>query len=294
MAKSMQFLCAFAEPPQKNALQKSSGKIRMEELGKKREGITPEQNTPDGPKLCFGRKENGKRASGSSTTHQPKTSAGRHLSKHQADPSSTPPTRSTSSSSRPSHNLPRRSTLPSPPLLPQRHRTPNTPTTLPKLIAPISMPPPSLPPLLPHHNQHPPPTTPAQRLRIPYPSCRARRQPRSERGWHGFSCGAADAVREVHVVPVGAVFEGMPGGAEGAPAGARGAVAADVGGRVEVAGEAGGLAAGVQGGGGRVVVGWGSVGRRRLLLWLLWWEVVLLGGGVWGGWKWVLCVLLWL
>ena len=44
----IQSLCAFAEPPQKNALQKSSGKIRKEELGEKREGIAPEKNAPDG------------------------------------------------------------------------------------------------------------------------------------------------------------------------------------------------------------------------------------------------------
>jgi hypothetical protein len=53
--------------------------------------------------------------------------------------------------------------------------------------------------------------------------------------------GAADAVREVHVVPVGAVFEREPGGALRAPARASGAVTADVGWGVEVAFEAGGL-----------------------------------------------------
>ena len=56
----IQFLCAFAEPPQKNALQKSSEEMRKEELEEKRQGIAPEQNAPDGRKLCFGRNENGK------------------------------------------------------------------------------------------------------------------------------------------------------------------------------------------------------------------------------------------
>jgi hypothetical protein len=58
--------------------------------------------------------------------------------------------------------------------------------------------------------------------------------------------GAADAMRKVHVVPVGAVFEREPGGALRAPAGAGWAVAADVGWGVEVAFEAGGLLAGVE------------------------------------------------
>ena len=68
---------------------------------------------------------------------------------------------------------------------------------------------------------------------------------------------AADAVREVHVVPVGGVFEREPGGAVRAPAGAGCAVAADERWGVEVACEACGLLAWVE-----RVVWWEVLGGR--------------------------------
>ena len=61
-----------------------------------------------------------------------------------------------------------------------------------------------------------------------------------------FARCAADAVCEVHVVPVGAILERQPGGAVHAPAGACWTVAADEGRGVEVAFEASGLLAWVQ------------------------------------------------
>jgi hypothetical protein len=74
-----------------------------------------------------------------------------------------------------------------------------------------------------------------------------------------LACRAADAVREVHVVPVGAVFEREPGGALRAPAGAGWTVAADVDWGVEVAFKAGGLLARVERVAGQEVFGGRSV-----------------------------------
>lgn len=122
------------------------------------------------------------------------------------------------------------------------------------------MPKPSRPALLAHNNKHPPRATSAQRLRIANPARRPRRRPQTHRVRQVRSRGAADAVREVHVVPVRAVLEGQPRGAVPAPAGAVGAVAAHVGRRVEVADPAGGLLARMEGVVGRGVVGlWGDV-----------------------------------
>lgn len=67
---------------------------------------------------------------------------------------------------------------------------------------------------------------------------------------------AADAVCEVHVVPVGAILERQPGGAVRAPAGACWTVAADEGWGVEVAFEAGGLLAWV-----KWIIWWQALGR---------------------------------
>jgi hypothetical protein len=70
---------------------------------------------------------------------------------------------------------------------------------------------------------------------------------------------AADAVCEVHVVPVGAILERQPGGAVHAPAGACWTVAADEGWGVEVAFEAGWLLAWVE-----RVAWWQALGGRSV------------------------------
>lgn len=154
---------------------------------------------------------------------------------------------------RPSHDFPRRRALPPLPLL--------RPLSTIFKLTPISMPPPRRPPFLARHNEHPPSTPSAQRLRVsnsPGSSCD---RSKADRAWQVPACRAADAVREVHVVPVGAVFEGQPGGAEGAPACTSRAVATDVAWGVKVAVEAGELVAWVERVAWEEILGWGSIGE---------------------------------
>jgi hypothetical protein len=138
---------------------------------------------------------------------------------------------------RPSNDFPRRRTLPSLLLFAEFSVFE---------LASISVPPPRRPTFLTSDDQHPPPTATAKRFSVSYSSSSSGCRSTADRDRKVLARGAADAVCEVHVVPVGAVFEREPGGALRAPAGAGWAIATDVDWSVEVAFEAGGLLARVE------------------------------------------------
>ena len=107
-----------------------------------------------------------------------------------------------SSNHRPSNNLSRRRTLSSLTVL----------ANLSILIfASIRMPPPRRSALLASDDQYPPSTPAAQPLSVSHAASCSRCCSAADRTWQRFARRAADAVREVQMIPISRVFEREPG-----------------------------------------------------------------------------------